>query len=100
MSARRVIAILGAGGALGAAIATRLAAEPDTELVLSDVSADSLAATVDGLGRAVEIAVADVSDFAAVEGVVARAVDRFGQLDVLVSNAGVLSPNGRIHNLA
>jgi len=27
-------------------------------------------------------------------------VDRFGRLDVLISNAGVLSANGRIHNLA
>lgn len=27
-------------------------------------------------------------------------MDRFGRLDVLISNAGVLSPNGRIHNLA
>ncbi len=26
-------------------------------------------------------------------------VERFGRLDVLISNAGVLSPNGRIHNL-
>ena len=43
---------------------------------------------------------ADVSDFAEVEAVVARAVERFGRLDVLISNAGVLSPNGRIHNLA
>jgi len=40
-----------------------------------------------------------VSDPAAVEAVVTRAVDTFGHLDVLVSNAGVLSPNGRIHNL-
>ena len=31
---------------------------------------------------------------------VALAVERFGRLDVLISNAGVLSPNGRIHNLA
>ena len=30
---------------------------------------------------------------------VALAVERFGRLDVLISNAGVLSPNGRIHNL-
>ena len=43
---------------------------------------------------------ADVSDFAQVESVVARTVERFGRLDVLISNAGVLSPNGRIHNLA
>ena len=27
-------------------------------------------------------------------------MERFGRLDVLISNAGVLSPNGRIHNLA
>jgi NAD(P)-dependent dehydrogenase (short-subunit alcohol dehydrogenase family) len=31
---------------------------------------------------------------------VARATERFGRLDVMVQNAGVLSPNGRIHNLA
>ena len=42
---------------------------------------------------------ADVSDFDQVEAVVTRAVERFGRLDVLISNAGVLSPNGRIHNL-
>jgi len=96
---RRVIAITGAGGALGAAISHRLAGEPDTDLVVSDLSESSLAATVDGLG-AVETVLADVSDLAQVEAVVARATERFGRLDVLVQNAGVLSPNGRIHNLA
>jgi meso-butanediol dehydrogenase / (S,S)-butanediol dehydrogenase / diacetyl reductase len=104
---RRVVAITGAGGALGAALSAQLATEPATDLVLSDVSAPSLDATVAGLAGtgvgangAVETVLADVSDFAAVEAVVARAVERFGRLDVLISNAGVLSPNGRIHNLA
>ena len=81
----------------------RFAGEPDTDLVLSDVSAASLDATVAGLpddGATVETVLADVSDVAQVEAVVARAVERFGRLDVLISNAGVLSPNGRIHNLA
>jgi 3-oxoacyl-[acyl-carrier protein] reductase len=41
-----------------------------------------------------------VSEFTQVQSVVALAVERFGRLDVLISNAGVLSPNGRIHNLA
>jgi len=102
MTARRVIAITGAGGALGTAVASRLAGEPDTDLVLSDVDAASLEATVAGLPGergTVETRLADVSDIAAVEAVVALAVERFGRLDVLISNAGVLSPNGRIHNL-
>jgi 3-oxoacyl-[acyl-carrier protein] reductase len=57
---------------------------------------------MDGLperGGSVEALLADVSDFAQVEAVVGRAVERFGRLDVLISNAGVLAPNGRIHNL-
>jgi len=100
--ARRVVAITGAGGALGAALSHHFASEPETDLVLSDVSAASLEATVAGIpapaGPPVT-ALADVSDFAAVESVVALAVERFGRLDVLISNAGVLSQNGRIHNL-
>ena len=100
--ARRVVVITGAGGTLGAAVSRRIAGEPDTDVVLSDVSAPSLKATVDGLEEhgAVETLVADVSDVAQVETVVARAVERFGHLDVLISNAGVLAPNGRIHNLS
>jgi len=99
---RRVIAILGAGGALGGAISGRLAGEPLTDLVLSDLSAESLAATVEGLpdtGDSTETVLADVSELDQVEAVVASAVERFGHLDVLISNAGVLSPSGRIHNL-
>jgi meso-butanediol dehydrogenase/(S,S)-butanediol dehydrogenase/diacetyl reductase len=99
---RRVIVVTGAGGALGGAIAARLAAEPDTDLVVSDLSADSLEATVAAIGDpgcSVEAILADVRDVDQVEAVVARALERFGRLDVLVSNAGVLSSNGRIHNL-
>jgi meso-butanediol dehydrogenase / (S,S)-butanediol dehydrogenase / diacetyl reductase len=99
---QRVVAIIGAGGALGAAVSKQLAGEPSTDLMLSDVSADTLGATVAGLGPvdgAVETMLADVSDYDQVEAVVAQTVERFGRLDVLISNAGVLSPNGRIHNL-
>jgi 3-oxoacyl-[acyl-carrier protein] reductase len=100
---RRSIAILGAGGALGAAISRHFAAERNTDLVLSDINPELLDSTVAGLleRRAdVETVLADVSDFSQVDAVVERAVDRFGRLDVLISNAGVLSPNSRIHNLA
>jgi meso-butanediol dehydrogenase / (S,S)-butanediol dehydrogenase / diacetyl reductase len=102
-ASRRVVAITGAGGALGAAVSRQLASEPETDLVLSDVSAPSLEASAAGLpptGGSVETVLADVSALAEVESVVARATERFGRLDVLISNAGVLSSNGRIHNLA
>jgi meso-butanediol dehydrogenase / (S,S)-butanediol dehydrogenase / diacetyl reductase len=101
-SPRRVVAILGAGGTLGTALARQFAGEPRTDLLLSDLNEAALDETVASLpapAGEVESVPADVSDFAQVEGVVKRAVDRFGRLDVLISNAGVLSPNGRIHNL-
>jgi meso-butanediol dehydrogenase/(S,S)-butanediol dehydrogenase/diacetyl reductase len=102
-AAGRVVAITGAGGVLGAAVARRLGSEPGTSLVLSDVAEQSLAATVaavDETGAPAATLLADVSDPAQVDAVVALAVERFGRLDVLVSNAGVLAPNGRIHNLS
>jgi 3-oxoacyl-[acyl-carrier protein] reductase len=101
--ARRVIAITGAGGTLGAELSRQFVGEPDTDVVLSDVSAPALEATMNGLPEsrgAVETLPADVSEAAEVEAVVGLAVERFGRLDVLISNAGVLAPNGRIHNLA
>ncbi len=100
---RRTVVITGAGGALGAALARQFASEPGTDLVLSDVSQASLDATVAGLpDERGELAtlLADVSEIDQVEAVAALAVERFGRVDVLVSNAGVLSPNGRIHNLS
>jgi 3-oxoacyl-[acyl-carrier protein] reductase len=102
MRARRVVVITGAGGTLGAALSRRFAGEPDTDVVLSDVSARSLEASVSGLPErrgAVETLLADVGEVAEVEAVVGLAVERFGRLDVMISNAGVLAPNGRIHNL-
>lgn len=98
----RVIAINGAGGTLGSAISQRLAAQPGTALVLSDVDQSSLDETVGGLGDGgaeVVSLLADVGDLEQVGAVVDTAVKRFGRLDALISNAGVLSPNGRIHNL-
>ena len=90
---RRVVAIIGAGGGLGGALSKQFAGEPDTDLVLSDVSAPSLDVTVAGItpsNGAFETLLADVSDYDEVESVVTRAVERFGHLDVLISNAGVL----------
>jgi 3-oxoacyl-[acyl-carrier protein] reductase len=101
-SARRVVAITGAGGALGTALSRRFAAEPNTTLVLSDVAEASLASSVEatkGSETPVVSILADVSNFDEVQAVVQLAVEQFGRLDVLIGNAGILSKNGRIHNL-
>src|SRR4029078_10918683 len=85
--ARRIVVITGAGGTLGAALSNQFAGEPDTDVVLSDISALALEATVSGTPPrrgAVETLTADVSELTDVEAVVARAIDRFGRLDVLV----------------
>ncbi|HEX4015244.1 MAG TPA: SDR family oxidoreductase [Frankiaceae bacterium] len=102
-TARRTVVITGAGGALGAALSRQFAAEPATDLVLSDVSQASLDATLAAIPKdrgELATRLADVSEVDQVEAVVALAMERFGHVDVLISNAGVLSPNGRIHNLA
>jgi NAD(P)-dependent dehydrogenase (short-subunit alcohol dehydrogenase family) len=100
---RRVVAITGAGGTLGSALSQRFAGEPETDVVLSDVDAASLEASCAGLPETrgqVAAVVADVGVGEQVEAVVECAVESFGRLDVFISNAGVLSPNGRIHNLS
>jgi 3-oxoacyl-[acyl-carrier protein] reductase len=90
----RVVVILGAGGTLGGALVRKLASEPDTDLVLSDVNdaaVEAAAESVAGAGAAVETALADIGELEQVEAVVRHAVERFGGLDVLISNAGVLA---------
>ena len=68
------VAILGAGGTLGSALSRQFAAEPRTDLVLSDLSEAALAQPARTLAPTpgeVATVPADVSDFAAVENVVA-----------------------------
>ncbi|MET8650936.1 mycofactocin-coupled SDR family oxidoreductase [Nocardia aurea] len=102
----QVALVTGAARGQGRAHALRLAAEGadviaiDACAPLSDTityppaTAEDLAETarmIEALGRAALTRVVDVRDLAALEGVVAEGVTRFGRLDVLVANAGVLS---------
>lgn len=85
--ARHVVLITGAGGAIGAAAARAFAAE-GAELVLLDVDAAALDRVSKDLGAALGLA-CDVTDPDAVVRAFACAVERFGGLDIVVSNAGV-----------
>ncbi len=84
--------VTGAGRGIGAAIALRYAREGAAVVVadLDEASAHVVAEQVRALGvRADSIAV-DVREPAQTEAMFQRVVERFGRLDLLVNNAGVI----------
>lgn len=88
----RVIAITGAAGGFGRLVA-RKTADRGARVVASDVDRAGLEETVEPIvaagGEAIAV-VADVTDRAAMAAMVEAGVDRFGALDVMVNNAGVM----------
>lgn len=89
----RVVLVTGAGQGLGRAMAERFAAERGT-LAICDVNEISVKETAVGCGPAeVMASVVDVSDAEQVNHWVAATLARFGRIDVLVNNAGVIRDN-------
>ncbi|MEN3301683.1 SDR family NAD(P)-dependent oxidoreductase [Pseudonocardia sp.] len=91
-SPRPVALVTGASRGLGFLIARELA-DRGHDLVICARSADGLADAAADLrrhGGAVETVAADVGVKEQAEGVVAAARERFGRLDVLVTNAGII----------
>jgi NAD(P)-dependent dehydrogenase (short-subunit alcohol dehydrogenase family) len=90
----KVVMITGASRGLGRAIALAYAQE-GANLVLNSRNADSLdpvAREAEGTGAEVLAFPGDVSRSTHVEKLVGAAVERFGRIDVLVNNAGLLGP--------
>ncbi len=79
--------ITGGAGSIGLATARLMQAE-GARLVLVDRDRDRLEAAKAGISGDVLCIAADVADEAAVKAYVARAVEGFGGIDVLFSNAG------------
>ncbi len=83
----RTVLITGAASGIGAACACRLAAE-GARLLLADVNGPAAEKLAGDLGQiAIE---ADVRRAADIERMVGAAYDRWGRLDVLFNNAGVI----------
>ena len=91
----KVVIITGAGSGIGAATAT-LFAEHGAKVIVSDLNMEKAQWVVDGIKKAggTSFAVqANVTKFDEVEALVSKAVNEYGQLDVMVNNAGIGGEN-------
>ncbi|MEY2475186.1 MAG: hypothetical protein QOG87_501, partial [Actinomycetota bacterium] len=98
----RVAVVTGASRGIGAATAARLAAD-GCAVVLAARSTDYLemvAKEIDAVGGEALVVPTDVGDLAALDALVAATLARFGRLDVLVNNAGVLPKATRAEKLS
>lgn len=87
----KVAVVTGAARGIGLACARRFA-EEGARVVLSDIDEAGLAASCDALtgeGHTVYGVIADVSEIADIDRLVAAAVERFGGIDVMLNNAGI-----------
>jgi len=94
--------VTGAGGGIGGAIARRFAAEA-AAVAVGDINADGAGRTVADIEAAGGRAIAcdlDVTDPDQAAAAVARAVDAFGGLHILVNVAAGPSPRGTVETMA
>ncbi|MEO7912575.1 MAG: 3-oxoacyl-ACP reductase family protein [Roseiflexaceae bacterium] len=89
----KVVLITGAGNGIGLAIAHAFAAE-GARVIVADINAaagERAAAELVGAGGQALALATDVADEAQVEQLVATVGEQFGQIDVLINNAGVVA---------
>ena len=86
----RVALVTGAAAGIGAAIAERLHHD-GARVLIADIDMAAAEALATRLGARAAAQHLDVREQASVQAAVARTVARFGRLDILVANAGIMS---------
>ena len=96
----QVAVITGAGGGLGAMMATGFA-EAGASVVIGDIDTDGLketAANIEAIGGTVHTCECDVRKPKHARNLVKEALEAFGKIDILVNNAGIGDPDpGQVH---
>ncbi len=87
---RRVALVTGGARGIGAACALRIAEEGRDIVVADLVDGSEVVQSITRLGRLAVFVKTDVTDEAAVHAAIAKAVDAFGRLDILICCAGIL----------
>ncbi len=91
--AGRVVVVTGGGSGIGAATARAFAAQ-GAELAVLDLDAAAAQTVAKSMGRQALGLLCDVTDAESVRSAFAAVVQRFGGVDIVVSNAGVALPGG------
>ena len=102
MNNGRTAIVTGAARGIGLAIARRLTRD-GLRVALADVDVETARREADALQAAGAEALAvrtDVTDPAGVEAMVGTVLERWGQLDVLVNNAGIAGRSAPVHDLS
>lgn len=93
----KVVVITGGAGGVGQALVRLFAAE-GARLMISDINADGCQAMIDQareLGAEADCLAGNLREKEYCEAVIARTVERFGGVDILLNNAGII-PRGTI----
>ena len=85
----RVVVVTGGASGIGRALAWRLAEEGARGVVVADLDAPGAQAVATAIGERALGVGCDVADEAQVIGLVARAEEAFGPVDLFCANAGV-----------
>lgn len=92
----KVAIVTGGASGIGAAIARRFAAAGARAVVVADLQQRRAEAVALDIGEGALAMQCDVSVEADIQSTVRAAQDRFGRVDIYVSNAGILGPAGGI----
>ena len=99
--AGQIALVTGAGRGIGAAIACKLSSLGAHSILCgrSRAALDHTAAAIQKSGHQGAVIECDVTDPLSVESLAERVEHTFGRLDVLVNNAGIMGPQGPLHQL-